>query len=591
MKNNKLKGFEQFLNEAELRGNKGIPSDFMSNAEEEARKNIGARIDSPGMSSIGSLMSRSTAILLGGQGEPGFLEKYGQIAKTLKENPDLTSEEVADMYRVKPATVEKVKEVEKRMVSLESLAEKVIMEQFSFVIETSPKPIEIDIRLIRPGESVVGKIPTLMDKAEEAEDKPEHREEEQEDVQTQSQPQSQEEEDEFFSFFDDDQGEENQGEEEELPEEENQEEEITNKDIALAMDKTKILNMMTQGAGKLTKDIIKFSDTVSKGMKDIFGDGSTEILDIWGKISDEADKLDWEIPIGKKQAMFKNAPGGVAGGVHVTWESLSNKMLPIRLLTESKDFNKIVIRAYGIDFPMLIHEAVKGFFMILQSGAIKQNPETAEEIKRGTSSYRDEAQDFRYGPFAMAMFRDFVNACSGAGKYPNTVERIFAALALDKGRGGKFSDEEFLSITKDIFSSFRKIEEAKLRFVIDDEKFAASEARVKIEAIIDEMNTAEDEYQEELRRWEMEQRFGGGSEEPAGEEEKEDDISKLIAATAEREQDYANMAPSEIQELIDAALDEGDFEKVKMLSQYLGESASVYLKELMRINEMKSNRK
>ncbi len=546
MKNKKLKGFDQFLNEAELRGNKGVPSDFMSNAEEEARKNLGVSIDTQGKSAIGSLMSRSSSILSQGSAE----------------------------------------EIEARMVSLENLAKKVIMEEFGFVIETSPKPIELDIRMIRPGQSVSGELPKLMDKPETAEDKPEYEEEEPQAQETQSQSQSQEEEDDFFSFFDDE-----TQEEEEQHEEEDQEE-ITNKDIALAIDKNKILNMLTQGAGKLTKDIIKFSDTVSKGLKEIFGDGSDAILKIWSDISDEADKLDWTIPVGMKKDLFRNLPGGIAGAVDVAWESLSNKMLPIGLLKESEDFNKIVIRAYGIDFPMLIHETVKGFFMILQSGAIKKNPETAEEIKRGTSSYRDEAQDFRYGPFAMMMFRDFVNACSGAGKYPNTVERIFAALALDKGRGGKFGDEEFLTITKDIFSSFRKIEEAKLRFVIDDEKFAASEARVKIEAIIDEMNTAEDEYQEELRRWEMEQRFGGGSQDPAGgEEEQEDEIGKLVAATAEREQDYANMAPSEIQALIDDALDEGDFEKVKMLSQYLGESASVYLKELMRINEMRSNRK
>ncbi len=73
-----------------------------------------------------------------------------------------------------------------------------------------------------------------------------------------------------------------------------------------------------------------------------------------------------------------------------------------------------------------------------------------------------------------------------------------------------------------------------------------------------------------------------------GREEESDDISKLVAATAKKEKDYANMAPSEIQELIDAALDERDFERVKMLSQYLGESASVYLKNLKRIKKMKS---
>jgi division protein CdvB (Snf7/Vps24/ESCRT-III family) len=43
--------------------------------------------------------------------------------------------------------------------------------------------------------------------------------------------------------------------------------------------------------------------------------------------------------------------------------------------------------------------------------------------------------------------------------------------------------------------------------------------------------------------------------------------------------------------LIDQALDEGDFEKVKMLSGYLPkESAQIYLRELERINELHSKR-
>jgi hypothetical protein len=36
-----------------------------------------------------------------------------------------------------------------------------------------------------------------------------------------------------------------------------------------------------------------------------------------------------------------------------------------------------------------------------------------------------------------------------------------------------------------------------------------------------------------------------------------------------KEKDYSEMSKSEIESLIDKALDEGDFEKVKKLSQYL----------------------
>jgi hypothetical protein len=41
-----------------------------------------------------------------------------------------------------------------------------------------------------------------------------------------------------------------------------------------------------------------------------------------------------------------------------------------------------------------------------------------------------------------AMFRDFILACKDNSKYSN-MTRIYAKMALDKDRGGDFSDAEF----------------------------------------------------------------------------------------------------------------------------------------------------
>ena len=68
-----------------------------------------------------------------------------------------------------------------------------------------------------------------------------------------------------------------------------------------------------------------------------------------------------------------------------------------------KEATKIVIKSVGIDFPMLIHETIKGIYLFLQSGAVKKDKETAKIIKKATSSFMDEAQDFRYGPPALEM--------------------------------------------------------------------------------------------------------------------------------------------------------------------------------------------
>jgi hypothetical protein len=566
MKKKTLKDFDQFLVEANLKKSKGLPSDFMSSAEEEATKNLGVRIDRPGPNDLSFLISQSTAMMNEGSAE----------------------------------------EVDKRYKDLEQLAKDVIMDEFGFVLRASAKPIELDIRLVR---SVISEIPELGQKAQVAEETPEY-EDDDEVQEFEGQPQSQEdgqedgqedesqdEEDDFFSFFDDETPEEQEESEEEDVET------LSNKEVSLAIDKKKLLNTITQGAGKATKDIIKLTDIVREGIEKIFGAEKGErILDIWGKISDEADKLDWIIPIGQKQAMFKNAPGGIAGATSVKWESVSNELLEINLLKENSDYNKIVIRAYGIDFPMLIHEATKGVHILLQSAAIKMDPELAKEIKRATSSYRDEAEEFRYGPLANQMFSSFVNNCAGAATFPNAKERIFGALALDKGRGGKFTDGEFLEMTKEIFSSFDKTEEnGKIRFILNREKFSESKAKSEIEKIITEFNKIWGEYEEAMRNWEMEQKFGSESEgEYKTDEEPESEIDRLVRQTLSGEEEpeevtnkeYKDMTAAEIQDEIQRAVRAEDYELAGYLKNTFlkGEAKRVWDIELKRINESKIRR-
>jgi len=160
-----------------------------------------------------------------------------------------------------------------------------------------------------------------------------------------------------------------------------------------------------------------------------------------------------------------------------------------------------------------------------------------------------------------------------------------------------------LEITKSLFSVFdSKNDAGKISFVINKERFTASKAKSDIEKIIADIVRAEDEYREELNRWEMEQRFGHNQPEPQGDgdekhpeqgEEAQSEIDKLIRNTANKEQsrDESELSKRELQELIDAALDEGDFEEVKRLSAFMKEGAEIYLREVERINESKITRR
>ena len=571
-----MKNYLQFLKEeVDLKGNKGIDDDFMKKAEDQAKQNLGVtpNTNGPVAGDIGSLMRRSAQLLTNG----------------------LNTDQIEERYK-----------------KLEDLAKRVIMDEYGDIIEASEKPVELLIKLIRPNQSVLGEVPNLLNVPAESDERPEYSEEEETEAEEVDQPQGQpqgqeetedeEEEDDFMSFFNDDTDYEDQ--EEENPEEV---EELTNKDVAMAIDKKKILNMITQGEGKATKDIIKFSEVVESGLREILGDSYRELLDVWVKTSEVAHKLDWAVSDKAKGSMMKNMPGGLAGAVDLTWENAKSKFNKIHLLTENTDFNKIVIRAYGIDFPMLLHESIKGIYLLLQSSAIKKDDEIAEEIKRATSSFKDESQDFKYGVVAQNMFRDFINACKDANKYTQMRARVFAQLAVDKGRGGRYTDEEFLEITKSLFSVFdSKIEAGKTSFVINQERFAQSKAKSEIEKVVADIVRAEDEYRDELNKWEMEQRFGHNAPEPQGEgdeqdypeqgEESQSDIDRLVRQSLEKpeqEDSESELSKREIQVLIDDALDAEDYKEVERLAKlpnYLKEGL-VYLTELKRINESKITRR
>ena len=558
-----MKNYSQFLKEeVDLKkGNKGIPEDFMKKSEDQARQNLG------NVGDLGQLVGKSMQLLTNG----------------------LSTDQIEERYKM-----------------LEELAKRVIMDEYGDIIEASAKPVELMIKLVRPNKSVLEELPRLMQVPEESSEKPEYSEEEETQIQSepqvqaqgqsqaqpQAQSQEQEEEDDFWGAFSDDTNYEDQ--EEETPEAV-EEIEVTNKDVAMAIDKKKILNMIAQGEGKATKDIIRYSEVVENGLSEIFGDSYRELLDVWIKISEAAHKSDWSISDKMKASMMKNTPKGLAGAVDVDW------------VNESTNFTKIVIKAYGIDFPMLLHECVKGIYMLLMSSAIKKDDEIAEEIKRATSSFKDESQDFKYGVPAQNMFRDFINACKDANKYTQMRARVFAQLAIDKEKGGRYTDEEFLEITNSLFSVFdSKMVDGKISFEINPERFAASKAKLEIEKVIADIVKAEDKAEEEYRKalseWEMEQRFGTNAPEPQGDDEEhpepgrkeaQSDIDRLVRqsfeAPEEQEDDERNLSKRDIQRLIDDALDKGKYEEVERLAKlpnYLKEGL-VYLSEIKRINESK----
>ena len=539
-----MKSFSDFLKEEiDLRGNKGIPDDLMGDAERQARTNLGVRLDDPRQMN---------------QYGPQIMRLIGQSQQIMMQGLDR-------------------RQLEERFVKLETLAKDIVLAEYGELLEASEKPVNLIIKLLRPRRQVKEEIPDM------------------DDVPAQ-------------------------------PDEEFTQEITRDENLRKAVDKKKILNVLNQGEAKATKNIIQYSELVEPGLRDIFGDQWEEILNIWLQTTEIANKLDWIFPIEMKSKMMKDMPQGMAGACQVKWEKDEEEEQQdepqsqpepqsqdeeedyeddVDMEGDQNDFDRITIKAVGIDFPMLLHEAIKGIWALLKSGAIKEDEEMAKLIAQNTSSFEDESQDFRYGVAIQAMFRDFIMACKDSDKYSNMSARIYAKIALDKERGGDFTDGEFLELTKSMFSSFDLVEDVNLEFKLNVEKFNSSTAKRQIESLITGIVSAEKEYEKQLSEWEMDKKF---SDESSDEYSKDDEgefdnfLSDAGIGRAKEEtptiddetysdEDLSNMKTRDVQELIDDALDKGDYKEVGRLSKFLKEGAEIYLREVERINELHTRRK
>jgi hypothetical protein len=566
-----MKTFGQFLKEeVDLTGNKGIPSDFMSKSEEEARRSLGVRPDD----------ERGEMPRIWPEFEQNMMQS-NQLLRIDQNGRELNREQL-----------------EERIKSLEILAETIVREEFGDILDTAIKPIELNIKLVQQG-SVSNQISDIRNVPQRAQQPTEEQQEEQDKRDEEKRKKEEEERS-----------------EEEKAEHAEQGEEVPGTNLALAIDKKKLLNMITQAAGKATKDIIRFSETVEQELAQIFGERQgKQILDCWVRMSDLADKMDWVIPINRKSEMMKNMPQGMAGACQVIWESHSGSEYNMSLLLE-KEATKIIIKSVGIDFPMLIHETIKGIYLFLQSGAVKKDKEAAKIIKKATSSFMDEAQDFRYGPPALEMLVKFINKFPESNQYKRLDTRVFTILAYDKERAkdeAKESspefkqylekradvcrtDDQFSEIMKSLFSTF---DLEGPQFVLNEDKFNDSHAKDEISKIIKYIVDDIEDYKREIEEWEREQKERQEEESWKAqsqeiEPEEESDIDKLVRQSLSGEQPepaqqkpYDQMTMVEIQQAIDDAVAEENYELAgELTNKYLkGEAKKVWENELLRINE------
>lgn len=339
-------------------------------------------------------------------------------------------------------------------------------------------------------------------------------------------------------------------EEEEEEQDEDQEEQETpetpediKRKIKLETDKRKIANLIIQGEALNVKTVIEMPECVDR-IKRIFGEQEGEVyIQNLIRITELGKALDWFIPSEHRAMSMEQHPEGFAGACHIDWDGDDEEDSADGESGEPEDFTP-VLRVVGVDFVMLIHESVKAVYEYLSTPGISKDPEIAQIVKSQTSSFADEADEFKYGSEVAAELRDFVNINPKVDKYPNTREYIYMALM-------KMDAEDFLFLMKGILSS-------------------TPSARKKIDSMIDEFIASMEQYERDLAEWEESQKQSS---------EEESDIDKMIrlASTGGEEEesdevDYSKMSNSQLNDLIDDALDREDYKEVEKLSKFLKES-------------------
>lgn len=535
-----MKSFNDFLNEeAKLRGSKGLPEDFLSDTERKAQQELRVRMD-----------------------EPDQMREHGpRIMQLIENGRRLTFEGLTPDQQ------------KQRAEELEELAKEVIYAEYASILDN----VDLDIRMVPYGE--------IANEMEDLEDIPQQPEVQ--DMDEEEEEKKEEGKDKKKSFLDN------------LFKKTPKKEDFKDtEEFKERVDKAKLINNIIQGEAKNTKKILH-SDLVKSGLERIFGERvAKEIFKVWDDTTKLADKLDWIIPIEHKADMMRNQMGGLVGAVEVKWpeaeengeEEPEDDEVPsprsaediLKEIESGKDISdqeeeigelfssgNPVIVAMGVDFPMLLHETVKGIYELIAAAYLPSEDADPKEIgkskvvKSAVTSFEDEAEDFRYGPYIAGALRDFVNKCEGSDRYPNMREYVFGRIVLLEAK-------EFLSLMKGILEG-------------------TASAKKQVEEIISEII-------EEIRQYEVEMLdepdTSYGEEEDGfadPDKEEEDEIEKLIKKSSQREEttegDYSNMSKSELQELIDKALDEGDFDTLRKIQPFMKESLEwkIYESEIKKI--------
>ena len=202
---------------------------------------------------------------------------------------------------------------------------------------------------------------------------------------------------------------------EETPDDQPQElEEITDNSLLDAIQVRKILRTIQQGKGLSVKEILN-SEIMKSGIEDILGRDAAEYIRTLNKVCSVAQFFDWTVPEEVQKGAWQ-ARNGFAGSVKLDFPEESEEPktdAAEALLKDLEEGNDIInnpeaeellsdinttIDAIGIDLSVLVHETVKGIYMLTVQWSLDSlSEEDAEKVIANTDTLFDELQEIKYG--------------------------------------------------------------------------------------------------------------------------------------------------------------------------------------------------
>ena len=361
-------------------------------------------------------------------------------------------------------------------------------------------------------------------------------------------------------------------------------EDIDDAKILSEIQRRKILRSIQQGKGLTSKAILNLP-VFKNGIGEILGDQAQEYIQLLNKISNIAQFNDWRL---SEQMIKQLLRGGAAGACKIEFEEkedLGEKEFEVKQQSAEDLLDEIAnggdledsdaaadliegtgarIVARGVDLSVLIHEAIKGIYMLpLQLSLEHLSEDEAELVIANTDTLLDEAQEFKYGP---EMQRAFHKAISANPEVKERLDNFRRDLESDEAwdEMGAFEEQLFwmifgllATIHQDDATQMLSIVYAVL---VEDKGDIEKLFYPIVEEALNNLD-AEEEYQAAQKQ---------GYSEPMQDTPKIEDEPE---STFEPDEDE-DLSPDEVNDAILDAYSRGDMKEVERLrKKYLGESA------------------